>query len=107
VSKNRLESLASATKGEIEGIVEEIESGEFVGRSQRNTGRTSEGARPYILNSDIIIPGLKQLNNIISGFANNFNAILQDINNGDSTDLKPVLRTLINELEELYRSMDK
>ena len=101
VGKNRLESLASASTDKIEALVEEIESGEFVSRAPRMSSDVKLN-----LNTDVNIPELKQLNNIISGFAVNFNSMFQQISNGNSSELKPVLRTFINELEELYNSMD-
>ena len=100
ISKNRLESLSSAPRGEIEDIIEEIESGEFVSRVPRNKSNVK-----LDINTDSIIPELKQLNTIISSFASNFNSMFQKLNSGDSAELKPVIRTLITELEDLYGSL--
>ena len=102
VGKNRLESLASASQQEIEAIVREIEAGTFVSRAPR--GSANANLTPDI-NSDSIIPELRQLNDVISGFANDFNSMFEKLNSGDSAELKPVLRNFINQLEDLYGSL--
>jgi len=97
VGKNRLESLASASTKEIEAVIDDIESGDFINRAPRNPGNAK-----LSLGSNSIITELKELNNIISDFASNFNTLLGQFSNGESAELKTVLRSFINELEELY-----
>ena len=100
VGKNRLEALSSASKEEIEAVVAEIEEGVFVGRAPRNSNRTEAGIAP-----ESILPEIRQLNKIISDFASNFNSMFQQLNNGDSVELKSVLRSYINQLEDLYQNI--
>lgn len=97
VHKNKLEALCSATSEEIEAVAAEIEEGIYLRRPLRN---------PVDMHSDSILPEIRQLNTVIRGFASNFNAMFQQLNNGGSAELKPVLRSYIDQLEELYRSMD-
>ena len=109
IGKSRLEALADASESEVKTVVSEIENGTFVSRSPRNPGNTGAG-----INFDSITPGtginailpeIKQLNKIISDFANNFNSVLHQLNSGDSAPLKEVLRSYIDELEELYQNL--
>jgi len=102
VGKNWLESLANASEQEIRAAVREIEEGTFVSRAPR--GSANVNLTPD-MNSDSIIPELRQLNDVISGFANDFNSMFEKLNSGDSAELKPVLRNFINQLEDLYGSL--
>ena len=99
VSKNRLEALSNASEQEVRAVVREIEDGVFVSRAPR--GSTNVDLTPA-MNSDSILPELRQLNNIISSFAGEFNSMFQQLNSGNSAELKPVIRTFINQLEDLY-----
>jgi hypothetical protein len=121
IGKNRLGALASASQGEVETVVREIEEGTFVSRSPRNSdGASSDsgnakdsaisapnGITPTIpgIDSNSILPEIRQLNTIISDFASNINSILREVNANDPAPLKKVLRTYINELEDLYKSL--
>ena len=102
VSKNRLEALSNASEQEVRAVVREIEDGVFVSRAPR--GSVNVNSAPDI-SSDSILPELRQLNNIISGFAGEFNSMFEQLNSGNSAELKPVIRTFINQLEELYGSL--
>ena len=102
VSKNRLEALASATRAEVEAVTADMETGEFVGRAPRGSKQTvgSDGAV-----TDAVLPEIQRLNMIISDFASNFNNMFVTLNSGSSAELKPVLRSYIDQLEELYREI--
>ena len=103
IGKNRLEALSSASQDEIETIAAAIESGAFEGgRAQRGSARTQEDSD---LELGSAFPELQKLNDIISDFAKNFNNMLREANADDPMELKTVLRSYINELEELYRSI--
>ena len=102
IGKNRLEALANASEQEVRAVVREIEAGTFVSRAPR--GSANADLSPD-MSSDSILPELRQLNNIISSFAGEFNSMFEQLNSGNSTELKPVIRTFINQLEELYGSL--
>jgi len=102
VSKNSLEALANASEREVRTFVREIEDGTLVSRVPRDSANVNSAPN---MNSDSILPELRQLNDIISGFASEFNSMFQKINSGDSASLKDVLRSYINQLEELYGSL--
>ena len=101
VSKN-LEALSNATEQEIRDVVREIEDGVFVSRAPRGSANANSAPN---LSSDSILPELRQLNNIISSFAGEFNSMFEQLNSGNSAELKPVIRTFINQLEKLYGSL--
>ena len=100
IGKNRLEALASASKEELASVVNEIEQGVYVGRAKRSSAQGSDSN-----SSGIVIPELQKLNVIINDFAKNFNAMIQRSNGSDSVELKSVLRSYIDELEGLYKTM--
>ena len=108
VGKNRLEALSNASAQEVRAVVREIEEGVFVSRAPRssaNVDLTSTVTLTPNVTSDSILPELRQLNNIISSFAGEFNSMFEQLNSGNSAELKPVIRTFINQLEELYGSL--
>ena len=100
ISKNRLEELSSADPNEIEATAIQIEEGIFQGRTPRRPPSNEDE-----LSDHSILPEIKQLNIIISNFARNFNDMYSELNNGDSVKLKVVLRSYIDQLEDLYRNM--
>jgi hypothetical protein len=106
VGMNRLEALASATPKEVESVVREMKEGTFVSRAARGSSNVGDAALgvPHI-NSDSILPEIRQLNTVISDFAANFNSVLQELSSGDPAPLKHTLRSFINELEELYQNL--
>jgi hypothetical protein len=55
--------------------------------------------------SNSFLPEIRQLNAIISSFASSIYSALREINDGDSTVLKDVLRSYINQLEDLYKNL--
>jgi hypothetical protein len=127
ISKSRLESLASASREEVEAVVREIEEGTFVNRAPRGSGggsgasgssnagdssisppgTGSQGAGWFhdVPDSDSMLPEIRQLGAIISDFANSFNSMLGELGAGNSAPLKEVLRSYIDELEALYRDL--
>ena len=48
---------------------------------------------------------LHELNDIIAGFAKNFDSMLKKTNTYDPADLRAVLRSYIDRLEQLYRGI--
>jgi ParB-like chromosome segregation protein Spo0J len=111
ISMSRLESLASADTEEVQAVIDEIKTGEFVHRTPRGSGVTTNSGtnidRPISFNEQnpFLLPELRQLNNIISDFANSFNRMLSEIDSNDPAPLKSVLRSYINQLEELYQNL--
>ena len=101
ISKNRLEALSSVSEDEIEAAVAQIEEGLFERRAPRQSQESKEN-HP----SDSTLPEIKQLSTIISSFARNFDSVLSQLSKDDSAKLKRVLRSTINQLEELYRTME-
>ena len=95
VNKVKLETLSSASKEEIEAIATRIEEGTYTRKAPRN---------PAPIASDY--PEIKQLNIIIKDFASNFNSMFRQLGNGGPADLKPVLRSYIDQLENLYRNIE-
>ena len=106
ISKSRLEALSSAPKEEIEAVALEMEAGEFIGRAPRNPKppKDSAGSSPGAA-LDSALPEIRRLSAIISDFAADFNTMFLKLNSGDSAELKPVLRSYIDKLEELYRDI--
>ena len=100
IDKNKLESLSSATTEEIEAVAAEIEEGTYKRRSPRTPTQTEA-----IRTADSILPGIRQLNVVIKDFANNFNSMLQQLNNGGDVEFKTVLRSYIDQLEDLYKNI--
>ena len=101
IGKNRLEAMALASKDELRAVVKEIEAGEFVSRTPRNSGLTKVDTT----SSETVLPEIQKLNVIISDFAKNFNSMLQQYSDGNPLELKAVLRTYIDELENLYKNI--
>jgi len=96
VSRTKLEALSSAPNKEIEAVAAKIEDGTY----ERRVPRT-----PVDIASDSILPEIQQLNTVIRAFASNFNSMFQQLNNGGSAELKPVLRSYIDQLEDLYSNI--
>ena len=42
---------------------------------------------------------------VIRDFANNFNSMFRQLNNGGSVNMKVVLRSYIDQLEDLYKNI--
>ena len=109
IGKNRLEALASASEEEIKEVATAIESGVFEGRVRRSSNlETSENEMPYSGSADSATSAeaqLHKLNDIISDFANSFNSMLGKSNSYNPTELRAVLRTYIDRLEGLYKSI--
>jgi len=104
ISKSRLEALSSAPKEEIEAVALEMEAGEFIGRAPRNSKQPKNsvgGASGADLDS--ALPEIQRLSMIISDFAADFSTMFLKLNSGDSAELKTILRSYIDKLEELYR----
>ena len=100
VSKNRLEALSRASKEEIEAVAAEIEEDIHEGRAPRNASQINAG-----INSGSILPEIRQLNAIISDFASSFNSMVRQLSSGGSVEVKAVLRSYIDQLEDLYKNM--
>ena len=100
ISKNSLEALSSASREEIEAVAAEIEEGTYEGRASRNSSKVTAD-----IASESILPEIRQLNAIISDFASSFNSMFRQLSNGSSAEVKTVLRSYIDRLEDLYRNM--
>ena len=100
ISRKRLEALSSASKEEIESAAAEIEEGIYEGRAQRGSAPAETD-----IASDSILPEIRQLNAIISDFASSFNSMFRSLNAGGSVEVKSVLRSYIDQLEDLYKNM--
>ena len=100
IGKRRLEALASASKEEVEAVAAEIEDGIYEGRTPR-----SSAAVEADIASDSILPEIRQLNAIISDFASSFNSMFRSLSTGGSAEVKSVLRSYIDQLEDLYKNM--
>jgi len=100
IGRNRLEALSSASKEEIAAVAAGIEEGTYEGKAPR----ASASAKIDIA-SDSILPEIRQLNTIISDFANSFNTLARQANNTAPAELKSVLRSYIDQLEDLYKNI--
>ena len=100
VSKNRLEALSSADQSEIKATAIQIEEGVFEGRTPRQSSSNKDE-----LSEHSILPEIKQLNIIISNFARNFDDMYSQLKEDDTVKLKVVLRSYIDQLEDLYRNI--
>ena len=96
ISKTKLEALPLASKEEVEALVVGIVEGTHKRRAPRN---------PADIDSLSILPEIRQLNAVIRDFASNFNSMFHKLNNGGTMELKSVLRSYINQLEDLYRNI--
>jgi hypothetical protein len=96
IDRNKLEALNAAPKEEIEAVATQMKEGAYVRRTPRN---------PASLSAASMLPEIKQLNGIIRDFANNFNSMCRQLQTDDKAELNPVLRTYIDQLEDLYRNM--
>jgi len=101
ISKSRLEALSSASPEEIETTVAQIIEGVYAGRTPRKSSKPKEDDV-----STPILPEIRELNRIISDFANDFNKMFSQLNEGKPAALKSVLRSYIDQLEELYKNME-
>ena len=95
INKIKLESLSSAPTDEIKLVATEIEDGTYQRRAPQE---------PIQIKDDIL-PEIRQLNVVIKDFANNFNSMFRQLSNGGAVGLKPVLRSYIDQLEDLYRNI--
>jgi len=93
INRNKLELLSSASNEEIEAVAAQIEDGSYMRRAPR---------API---SDAVLPEIRQLNVIIKDFASSFNSMFQELNNGGTVQLKSVIRSYIDQLEDLYRNI--
>ena len=97
VNKSRLQALPTAPKEEAASIVAEIDGGTYKRRAERPAGQTGAG---HV--SEDVLPKIKELNQIISNFAKNFDSMFREFTDGGPLELKAVLRSYINRLEDLY-----
>ena len=103
INKSKLEALASAPDEKTKTVATEIEAGTY----NRRAARDSEQADADDIGRAMHAPTkeLEHLGLIISDFAKSFDAMLREHSSGGSLALKSVLRSYIDELEELYRNM--
>ena len=94
------EALSSAPKEEIEAVATGIEEGTYESRAPRN----STPAKADIA-SDSVLPETRQLSTIISDFANHFNTLPRQASTTATTELKSVLRSYIDKLDDLYKNI--
>lgn len=97
INKSKLDALASAEEEVIEAVANQIEEGTYTRRASRD---------PSPIASDSLLPEMKQLNTIISSFARDFNSMFQKMNTGNNDEVKPILRSFIDQLEDLYKTMN-
>jgi hypothetical protein len=102
INKSTLEALASSDDDSIEIITKQIEDGTY---SRRET-RSPEQSGDYEFEHTLDAPNdeIRKLGIIISDFAKSFNSMYMNTG-GEPTELKSVLRTYIDRLEELYKGM--
>ena len=97
VNKSKLEELASATEGDIKTIALDIEQGTYNRRTPRITAALENAGL-----SEDALAEIRQLNTIISSFAKSFDNMLREHSAGSPLELKKVIRSYIDQLEELY-----
>ena len=100
ISKSRLEALSRASEEEIGAVAAEIEEGTYEGRTPRSSQQVNADAA-----FESIIPEIRQLNAVISDFAKSFNSMFRQLSTGGSAEVKTVLRSYIDQLEEIYEGM--
>lgn len=103
INRSKLQTLPAAPIEKAKAIAAEIEMGTYTRRAARSpeqpeteTNTTHEDASPPIPHE------LQELNSIIRDFAGNFDSMLRKMNAGGSMELKSVLRSYIDQLEEWY-----
>jgi hypothetical protein len=96
VNKAKLEALSSAPREEIEAVATMIAEGTYARRPRHHAAQPGPEA---------ILPEIRKLNEVIKGFASNFSSMVQKMSTGSTEELKPVLRSYIDQLEDLYRGM--
>jgi len=100
VNRTKLQALSGAPLDEIKELARQIENGEYDRYELREKAR-AEADRI----AEAMLPELRQLNTIIRDFAGSFDSMLKKMETDDATELKPVVRSFINQLEELYGNL--
>ena len=100
INKTKLQAISAAPKEEAETVATEISMGTYDRRAARNPERPESGGTTTPVPVEV-----HELNLIIRDFASNFDSMLRKMNAGGSMELKSVLRSYIDQLEDLYRSM--
>ena len=96
VNRSKLETLSLDSKEEIEAFAAAIQEDTYVKRTQRT---------PNQANINALLPEMKKLNSIIRDFQSSFNSLIIKFSTDETTDMKPVLRSYIDQLEDLYENM--
>ena len=100
IGRNRLRELSNSSDEEIEVIAAQIENNEYENRPSHPSASDQENE---IQNA--MLPEIKQLNQMVKDFAVDFQSALIRLGNGKSAELKVVLRSYIEQLEDLYKRM--
>ena len=100
IGRNRLRELSNSSDEEIEAIATQIENNEYENRPSDSSTSDQESEIPKAM-----LPEIKQLNQMVKEFAVDFQAALIRLGNGKSAELKVVLRSYIEQLEDLYKRM--
>ena len=103
ITRKHLRELLAGEETDILDTAKKIEEGTFV-KPRPSRPETSNFNAPYT--SDAFYPpdaGLRRIHSLIINTADHFaNAMRNQMNNGDASDLKTTLRTHIEVLESLY-----
>ena len=112
VDRSKLQRLSTASKEEIEEVVSQINDGSYNRKDHRiskspesepaheKPGGSNTGARPPQSEANYV-------DTMVSLIAGNLDSTLKSLTNeGGIPELKTSLRSLINSLEELYRSIE-
>ncbi|MDR2599850.1 MAG: hypothetical protein LBC73_06185 [Oscillospiraceae bacterium] len=115
ISRKKLRGLSKASEEEITNIAQSIEDGTFDAKEFQNNATVQETdynktndniKQSFELNNDYINDLVKSLVAPIVSAANSFGANLHKLNqNSDSSDVKSMLRSYIDDLERLYEGM--
>ena len=104
INLTKLQSLHSASSEDITKLAHDIDSGAYDRKQLRAEAKAQAQERADRI-AAAILPEIRELNHIISGFAKSFDNMLSEISAGDSAHLKPVIRSFIDQLEDLYKTI--
>ena len=106
INRSKLQTLPAAPIEKAKAIAAEIEMGTYSRRATQNPEQPETETNTKPEDTSPPIPHeIQELNQIIRDFASSFDSMLQKMNIGGSMELKSVLRSYIDQLEDLYQSM--
>ena len=99
INKSKLDILSDAPHELIKTVVAEINEGTYNRRAVSTANREELNV---IMDN---FPEVQKLNTLINNYAKDFNVVIRNLNITGPKELKSTLRTYIDELEDLYKTL--